>query len=90
MNSWIFGKINKKDKSLDELIKRLTQINKIRDKRGMSTTDTQIPMKFMGFFFRKEIGEFQDFTRKRKTLGLISTFRKVTKCKQKIHSIFIY
>lgn len=51
MNSWIFGKINKKDKSLDELIKRLTQINKIRDKRGMSTTDTQIPMKFMGFFF---------------------------------------
>lgn len=31
MNSWIFGKINKKDKSLDELTKRMTQINKIRD-----------------------------------------------------------
>ena len=55
MNSWIFGKRNKKDKSLDELTKRMTQFNRIRDERGERTTDTN---KIHGISFRKEIGKF--------------------------------
>lgn len=81
------GEINKKDKSLDELTKRMTQLNKIRDERGESTTDTN---EIHGISFRKEIGKFLDITRRRKALGLINTFSKVTEGEQNICSFSIY
>ena len=42
--SWLFGKINKIDKSLTRLIEKKierTQINYIRNERGEITTDTK-------------------------------------------------
>ena len=41
--SWFFEKINKIDKSLNRLIKKImekTQINRIRNEKGEVTTDT--------------------------------------------------
>lgn len=87
MNGWIFGKINKKDKSLDELTKRMTQLNKIRDEKGERTTDTN---EIHGISFRKEIGKFLDFTRERKALGLINTFSKVRQNANKKPIAFLY
>ena len=54
--SWIFEKVNKIDKPLARLIKKKrerTQINKIRNEKGETTTDTAEIQRIMRDYYKQ-------------------------------------